>query len=78
MAIGTVGATVTGILTMLANPGLVDVVHTVRTAVLRRRHAQMADGALQNLPRVSLHIGAVEVVVGLEAGILGVLRSVTR
>lgn len=79
MAIGALGvAAILGILMVLVDPTLIDVVYPVRSPSLRQGDGGMANGALDDLARVSLQVRAVKIIVGLECRILGVLRPVAR
>ena len=74
----TVGALVLialSVLAMLAHPTFIDIVHSVRAAVERFWSALVTYGAFNDLSCMTLQIGAVDIVVRLQAGILCVLRT---
>ena len=73
VAIGALGPVTVRIVAMLAHPSLIDVMHAVWTAVQRGWSTQMADRAFNDLARVTLQIGAVYIVVGLQTGVFRVL-----
>jgi hypothetical protein len=68
VAIGALGLIVVRVPAKLAHPTLVDIMHSMRAAIQRDWSAQMADGAIDDLSRVTLQTGAETLLLACKLG----------